>query len=55
LQLELSATQRPGIWPQVVTTKQTRLDRVPAGIAYTSVDIFCGRDIIEQVTVDVVS
>ena len=55
LQLELSATQRPGIWPQVITTKQARFDRVPAGLAYTSVDAFCGGEIIEQVTVEVVS
>ncbi len=52
LLLDLHLMQRPGVWPQVVVTKQVRYGRVLTGGAkYVEADIFCGDEIIVRVSV----
>ena len=51
LLIDLIATQRAGIWPQVITPKQVRYDRVLVGSEYESVTVFCGDAIVAQIPV----
>ena len=52
LMLNLVLTQRPGIWPRVITPKQVRYDRVLVNSDYTEVHIFCGDEVIAEVPVE---
>ena len=52
LLMELHLRQLPGIWPQVVTWKQVRYDKVLVNSDYESVTIFCGSDIIADIAVE---
>jgi hypothetical protein len=51
LRIELSLHQQPGMWPQIVTWTQARFDKVPSSQRYTQVQIFCGSEKVQDVTV----
>lgn len=50
--LDLILTQRPGIWPQVLTWKRVRFDQVLTGDGYEEASILCGKDVIAKVKVE---
>lgn len=52
LLLDLIAVQKPGIWPQVLTWKSIRYDKVNA--TYDGVQIFLGATLIADLPVDIV-
>lgn len=52
LLLDLYLIQRPGIWPQVFVWKQARYDKIVRGMQYTQVQVFCGDEVIADVTVE---
>lgn len=56
LQLELHLMQRPGVWPQMISSAQCRYDRVirPGMPAYTHVEIFRGGAQIALIDIDIV-
>lgn len=54
LMLDLHEYQRPGAWPQVMTPKQVRFDKVISGGAPTQVAIYKGGEAIAEVPVETV-
>ncbi|MCR9118629.1 MAG: META domain-containing protein [bacterium] len=54
LLMGLHLRQLPGIWPQVLTSKQVRYDKVMVDSDYESVTIFCGGDIITSISVETI-
>ena len=52
IQLSVVLYQRPGIWPQVLTWKEARYDRVLCGDGYKKAEIYCGDDKIADLKVD---
>lgn len=52
LLMELHLRQLPGFWPQVLTLKQVRYDKILVNSDYESVNIFCGSEIIADITVE---
>jgi hypothetical protein len=55
LLLDLVLVQRPGMWPQIMTWKQARYDKVLVGSGYKNVEVYCGDDVIAKIRVDDVS
>ena len=53
LMLDLTLVQRPGYWPQIVTTAHARYDEQAEVGTYTSVSILCEGEIIADVTIDI--
>jgi len=51
LQLELVLVQQPGIWPQVLTWKPVRYDKVLLGKGPDTVEVFCGDEKIATIPV----
>ena len=52
LLMDLSLVQRPGMWPQVLTWKQARYDKITPHNLYRSVQIFSGDEIIAEMPVN---
>lgn len=52
LLLDLILIQRPGFWPQVLTIKQARFDKVMKDNLYKSVVVFSGDEAIAEMPVD---
>lgn len=54
LLLDLHLTQRPGMWPQVMTWVQARYDKVlsPSSPRYTNVEVFHQESSIAKINVD---
>jgi hypothetical protein len=57
LLLDLHLVQQPGVWPQVVTCKQARFDKVlaPGAARYTEVEVFAGSQSIAKIPVKIVT
>ncbi|MGO9118574.1 MAG: hypothetical protein ACLQPD_13330 [Desulfomonilaceae bacterium] len=55
LMLDLTLAQRPGYWPQIVTTAHARYDEKAEVSTYTSVSILCEGEIIADVTIEIVT
>lgn len=51
LQLDLVLVQQPGIWPQVLTWKPVRYDKVLLGKGPDTIEIFCGDEKIATIPV----
>lgn len=52
LLLDLELTQKPGMWPQVVTWKPVRYEEVlEAGRAYGQVQVFCNDEVLQTLEV----
>ena len=51
---DLIMVQRPGIWPQVITTKQVRYDKVLVNSVYTEVNVFLSEKPIAKISVETV-
>lgn len=54
LLMNLILTQRPGIWPALITTKQVRYDRVLVNSDYEEVNVLLSGKMIAKVAVDTV-
>ncbi len=52
LLMDLYLCQRPGIWPQVMLWKPVRYDKVVRGTKYTQVQVFCGDEVIGDISVE---
>jgi len=52
LLMDLMLRQLPGVWPQVLTWKQVRYDKVMVSSDYDSVNVFCGDDTIADIKVE---
>ncbi len=52
LAFDLVLTQRPGIWPQMLTWKPVRYDKVLTGGTYSKAEVWCGDDRIADVKVE---
>ncbi len=55
LLLDLLLIQKPGIWPQVITSIQVRFDAIVTGNVYEEVNIFCAGDDLVRIPVEEVS
>lgn len=55
LLMDLLLCQRPGVWPQLLTWKPVRYDKTRPGVAYEQVQVFCGDQVVADVSVQVVS
>ena len=55
LLMDLLLCQKPGIWPQVLTWKAVRYDKVRPGVDYEQVQVFCGDRVIADIPVQIVS
>lgn len=53
--LDLVLIQRPGIWPQVLTWKQARYDKILVNAGYKNVEVYCGDEVIAKSPVQDVS
>lgn len=51
---DLIFVQRPGIWPQVVATKQVRFDRVLVNSNYKEVQVFVAKKLIVKIPVETI-
>lgn len=54
LQLTLTCTQRPGIWPHVMTWQEVRYDKVLVDSSFDSVELFWDQTSFQTVPVDTV-
>lgn len=53
---DLVLTQRSGIWPQVLTWKPVRYEKVlPGGAGYAKAEVWCGDERLEEIPVENVS
>ncbi len=50
IQLDILLYQKPGPWPGVVTTREVTFSKLNA--TYKVAEIFCGRELVEQIKVD---
>ncbi|RDY61525.1 hypothetical protein [Flagellimonas nanhaiensis] len=53
LLLDLFLHQKPGIWPRVMVWKPVRYDKMH-NVPYTQVTVFCGDEVIADMTVEIV-
>lgn len=51
LLLDLELTQKPGMWPQVLTWKQVRYESLLADAKFTHSEISCGTQVLKKLEV----